>query len=553
MLDPVKQSSTFLMVSADVPATKHPNQKTGFSMMKVDVGEIDVSQYFHKLVNRHQTVIPALSQCLTTDAHTIKNMHNNNVYVHALLSALINAAEHHSVSNYPQVEEVEALKREHPNIRESGLIAGYDLALLSTLLKVNIVILHSRNPGTKPVSSPPGRSVAHEPIDAYEAHMFDDSSQPVRALYILYRSHDSSFQALIPVNAGLRSKNFFEILTQSRYVNHGTYGCVFRPAIPCPRDQNGRIGYVSKIFMENEDAEEEIAQYNNTIGKIDPQGIFTLKMRASCAMKTNTISKTEFDKCKFHEKPAKMMQVILQDGGDDLFKAATHTKFEHIFAALGSVFEGLTILEANAVVHMDIKPVNMVYNTRSGKLALIDFGLVRSFSEVMVVRNEDKDLNFWLTAEYAFYPIEFTLIANQNRVARYGEQELPQNRNFAALMKQVKLRLDSVRGKLGESDEISEIVTKIEQQATAKVVFKVKQLVPEKIDVYSLGVSILLTFAACFKHGNVATFVDFHRNVLNLCQAMIISNPAKRLDAGEAFASYKHIMKCAPICLFRRR
>jgi serine/threonine protein kinase len=56
--------------------------------------------------------------------------------------------------------------------------------------------------------------------------------------------------------------------------------------------------------------------------------------------------------------------------------------------------------------HCDIKPANMVYNASTGRVLLIDFGLLRSFSEIF-----DKKYLFMLKHDYEWYPPEFKIMA----------------------------------------------------------------------------------------------------------------------------------------------
>ena len=72
------------------------------------------------------------------------------------------------------------------------------------------------------------------------------------------------------------------------YLNHGTYGCVFEPSIPCTDGSvvvDREAGVVSKVFKDNskglEAANKEVSEYNH-IRDVDAAGNFTVKLHKQC-------------------------------------------------------------------------------------------------------------------------------------------------------------------------------------------------------------------------------------------------------------------------------
>lgn len=70
------------------------------------------------------------------------------------------------------------------------------------------------------------------------------------------------------------------ILNGGKLIGQGSYGCVFRPMIPC-KGSNKRIpGKVSKFLNKNE-ANDEIKE-NTILDKIDKENIFHFKTPKKC-------------------------------------------------------------------------------------------------------------------------------------------------------------------------------------------------------------------------------------------------------------------------------
>jgi len=132
-----------------------------------------------------------------------------------------------------------------------------------------------------------------------------------------------------------------------KYINNGTYGCVFKPAIGCDKKTNNRN--ISKLFSSKTAMYGEKSEHEKINNDIDPTNIFTLKMIDQCDIQTNKFPQSEISKCKnfstnSQDPPNNLHQLIYEYGGYDLSSAATMFDFKSIFFASKSVFKGLVIM-----------------------------------------------------------------------------------------------------------------------------------------------------------------------------------------------------------------
>ena len=202
-------------------------------------------------------------------------------------------------------------------------------------------------------------------------------------------------------------------MTIPLYTNNGTYGCVFRPAVACTSGTDTE-NLVSKVFRSPDKnyAREEIELHNKIVHQIDPKGKFTVRLVENCKIPVNKFPLGEVRKCKNFSQielnAIELPQIIYEYGGFDLIEAARRYSFEEIFSALGPVFRGLVTMKEKNYVHLDIKPANMVYNSDTKKLALIDFGLATNLNKLYYARNYHVFIH-----PYPYYPPEFPILANR--------------------------------------------------------------------------------------------------------------------------------------------
>ena len=105
-----------------------------------------------------------------------------------------------------------------------------------------------------------------------------------------------------------------------KLVGQGTYGCVFRPMIPCKGSDERRKGYVSKV-MTKEEARLEYKE-SKEINKIDPYGVFHILGPIMCDIDKKHHNEPGMNKCKPIRGVNKATIGILQykNGGEDLDK-----------------------------------------------------------------------------------------------------------------------------------------------------------------------------------------------------------------------------------------
>ena len=162
-----------------------------------------------------------------------------------------------------------------------------------------------------------------------------------------------------------------------KYVTRGNYGAVFKPG----KKNNARDpepNTITKVFYCEKEWSNEINKFNKII-IIDKLSYFTPKKIASEKIKPfNHFDEEVFEKAGSDWDYNKdNWQIIYEDCGVNLLYAKITIK--KLIYGIQPVFFGITKLVENGLVHQDIKPANLVYNSKTNIIKIIDFGLSRVF------------------------------------------------------------------------------------------------------------------------------------------------------------------------------
>ncbi len=286
----------------------------------------------------------------------------------------------------------------------------------------------------------------------------------------------------------------------STKIGQGSYGCVYRPAMPC----NGQVrkGAVSKAMLER----HADTEFTNTrmISLIDTKHIFHYPI---------------IDRCKISwpwdcDKPVNH-QLVYEDGGVALTKHINReasTLPEEFIYGLWRLFVGLYALHNNGVYHFDIKPDNIVVKEVDDVYIIkyIDFGMAKNVNDIMFGGVHGWKWYF----NYPWYPVE-TLFLNYG-VLKLAEQTFNEKDTF----KRLDIFLDLIEEKYKITDLI-ETRAKLRVRATGEDLdsviaymrtnvsiillmynliynnspvsaqVKLLRFIYTRIDVYSLGITLL--------------------------------------------------------------
>lgn len=218
-----------------------------------------------------------------------------------------------------------------------------------------------------------------------------------------------------------------------KYVDEGSFGCVFRPA-PTPTLYRKRcVGSlaatkdptVSKFMLDNTDAEIEIAN-NTSIEQKDPEHVFTVRMIRVCRdvpVKSLKLTPEEVGKCShIMEAPGvNVTEIVYEDGGSDMdhvlarfvMSPRTANKLLHernthlMLTRFEPLFYGIAKMKLSQIIHFDIYPPNVVI--QGDRARLIDFGYAQQMDLMVYHPSSFKrlDRNFLHSSPY--YPPEFKL------------------------------------------------------------------------------------------------------------------------------------------------
>jgi serine/threonine protein kinase len=319
----------------------------------------------------------------------------------------------------------------------------------------------------------------------------------------------------------------------AKFLAKGSYGCVVRPAYNCNKLLSSE-NTISKLFIYKNDWEKEV-KINKIIEQLDPNNFFTVKMMDNCMIKMDGMNITK--KCNLEKANDFIYQIVYEYGGDEIIKIFQHTEIINaviILKKFVNIFEGICILDANDIIHHDIKPNNILYNIAKNKFYLIDFGLY--------ITKDDKHIHD--DTKYVYYPSEYAFLyyikngksLNKINVENY-KKLIGININF--LMKKVIIDI-KIRNKI---KNIYDNLDKDKEAIYNKIILNRDININNKIDVYMLGLTLydftIAIFIHCTELNNISKIPI---EILDLISDMTNIDPYERVTIQEATERYKLII-----------
>lgn len=200
------------------------------------------------------------------------------------------------------------------------------------------------------------------------------------------------------------------------YVAEGTYGCVYRPPIKCKNGIKYPVGKISKLMTRRAAIKEE-KEYK-LIKKADKTQKYYPGPPIRCDPDP-VDAKNEMTpgECKLFENDPKINKynlLIYNDGGHDLKQFIEHEldnylavgsqeQTDKFFLNTYNLFQGIKLFLANDILHHDIKPQNIVFDSEDHRFNYIDFGLIEQKSKLKddIISGKAHESFHWS------YPLEF--------------------------------------------------------------------------------------------------------------------------------------------------
>ena len=366
-----------------------------------------------------------------------------------------------------------------------------------------------------------------------------------------------------------------------KVIGEGSYGCVQDPSLHCthiPKPNFEYNGYVSKL-MKTKRAEEELAEFVK-FHRYDPNDEYHLGTPIMCKPDLKEAGvMTDVEQCKklspdVKAKPADYDLLVMKYGGPDLkifckskinqfLKTKKEEKSDKFWLEVHHLIKGLQFFRDSGIVHNDLKPQNILYDTKTNKLMFIDFGLMQTKREI--IRTSKNNTNNQAVFHWS-YPLDSGFM-DYNDYSKYrrgianGYRTLVKEELTGMLVSGSKKNTTGLALKRPESFELffSYInPTGKDMTTDAKYAFVedffdgLNEMVKldyddylddaiDSIDVYGLGFT-LQYILNCFKRHN-AVSQDFFNLASALFSKMYDSNPDNReLNIYELLDEYESIL-----------
>jgi serine/threonine protein kinase len=306
-------------------------------------------------------------------------------------------------------------------------------------------------------------------------------------------------------------------------VGVGSAGCIVKPSISCP-GKKASNEHVSKLVLTaNNDDENERVEILG-IKKINDYEKYFIVTSDNCVIQKEDEKKMTSDQHTDYKNCRQIMQATASDtfvnsiqlyGGASMDVFRNSKKLHSVREMIpyyNQLFEILRVLQANGIVHRDIKSQNIVINPKEGKLRLIDFGLSHHISEDKNLENPDKifsqDYPDIYQSGYYIWPAEITLFkyndsnGEMSNTPRKVTGPFIQNQlanlysiTFSDILNTKKMGINDIAD-LGNIHKTYLVTLDVVNRKFAKLTTKkdfitTKTKVNSTLDLYSVGITIL--------------------------------------------------------------
>jgi serine/threonine protein kinase len=361
----------------------------------------------------------------------------------------------------------------------------------------------------------------------------------------------------------------------------GQYGCAFHPSFKCFNATNAGTddNQVSKVFNDKEsmkDERNEMMRLQNIPALHD----YINPVLKSCSVSLETLKKdAHWDKCSFLKTIKSndtLYQLVYKHKGESLDTYLKNAPIDQsFFKGFLHLLKGTQILNDNKLIHRDAKLPNLL-KIQNDKFIFIDFGLACPYNEAYDLTKSDWLLEY----NYFIYPPEFQLVAVvfQNIILFHIKKDKKELDSFLKRkewtkgyvdlykdLQKITSKPDVMNDKYTQFenysyklfDEISNNLKKFLHTANIAEVneqiqgnnassltdmlrtwnrYEVHDIVrkyfentcAEKVDVFSLGVSLLMAVSPSFH----LLSPTVQKHLKNLISQAICFDPTKRITIG---------------------
>lgn len=353
--------------------------------------------------------------------------------------------------------------------------------------------------------------------------------------------------------------------TIASVIGEGAYGCIHKPSLTCKeakiKDYKNKV---SKV-LEREDAKLELAEYNS-IETADKSHEYYLGKPLECSVDNTPTNISAIEKCKRGAELLKHLNdlslLIMEDGGMNLKEYADMMadwpatlenveKAEQFIIEFHRIFHGITLFIEKGILHFDMKPQNIVYNTKTNRMNIIDFGLTVSLKNKLA---EIETSTNGMALYHWSYPFEFYFL-NKNRYNEFAKlSDAKKAEYYQSILRELANDPDADTTKAfktfysftidddTESQEFKDHMTGFYQTLSAELTMKsYKNFITKSIssvDVYGLGITLLYIL----KNTQHLLKDKLHRDLRALSNSMIDAQLSKRISSNAALAAYETIL-----------
>jgi len=275
-------------------------------------------------------------------------------------------------------------------------------------------------------------------------------------------------------------------------IGSGTYGCVYRPSIPCstqevPHDKVGKLSSLNEITDEelmireiNKAIKTSISTPSPSIVHPNPTVCRPKYLPADCESLSAAVQ---------NSPQLMIMPYYGKSLNNKIPKNMTKREFYYRFR---NVLLGIHQMNGVGIYHMDIKPSNITIGTDNDPdFHIIDFGMTRTINDI----NFAEYMNVF-RSNYPFWPIETLLLTNLTEGA-INDAIAEQRQKILDFISPawgytILYRLLNKDARTETMHELYKSITSQGGKVIRRKVTKLKKLIISNIDVWGVGISLLI-------------------------------------------------------------